>query len=242
MFYNYGGVKVYYSFKNGQSKSPILLLHGWGVDSEIFKGIWQSFPDRVFLCIDFPPFGKSQKTIEDFTIYTYVALVMSLCEHLGIEKCDILAHSFGGRVASILASVKCSLVHSCILIGSAGLKPRRNLKYYYKIYKYKLLKKLGRSTLNLGSKDYKMLDEGMKKTFNSIVNEDLLAYYKNVRCPCLLIWGEKDDQTPLYMAKKLKKILPKSNLVIIKDAGHFCFLTNPLSVNKLLGKFWEENA
>ncbi len=242
MFYNYCGTKVYYSFKNGQSKTPILLLHGWGVDSQIFEGIWKNFPDRSFLCIDFPPFGKSQKTIENFTIYTYVALLMSLCEHLGIEKCNILAHSFGGRIVAILASVKCSLVHSCILIGSAGLKPKRSLKYYYKIYKYKLLKKLGRSTLNLGSKDYIMLDDNMKKTFNSIVNEDLQSYYQNMHCPCLIIWGEKDSETPLYMAKKLKKIISNSSLEIIKNAGHFCFLTNPLLVYKFLSKFWEENA
>ncbi len=240
MFYHYGDVKVYYAFKNRNSSNPIILLHGWGVDSQIFKPIWEAFPERSFLCIDFPPFGKSQKKIENFNIYTYVALLMSLCEHLHIEKCDVLAHSFGGRVASILASIKCSLVRSCIFVDSAGLKPKRNLKYYYSIYKYKVLKKLGKSTLNLGSKDYKLLDENMKKTFNSIVNEDLAPYYQSVRCKTLIVWGEKDKETPLYMAKKLHKYIKNSKLEIIKDAGHFCFLTNTLSFNKIIGKFWEE--
>lgn len=240
MFYHYGDVKVYYAFKNRNSSNPIILLHGWGADSQIFKPIWKAFPERSFLCIDFPPFGKSQKKIENFNIYTYVALLMSLCEHLHIEKCDVLAHSFGGRVASILASIKCSLVRSCIFVGSAGLKPKRNLKYYYSIYKYKILKKLGKSTLNLGSKDYQLLDENMKKTFNSIVNEDLAPYYQSVRCKTLIVWGEKDKETPLYMAKKLHKYIKNSKLEIIKDAGHFCFLTNTLSFNKIIGKFWEE--
>ncbi len=240
MFYSYCGVKVFYTFKNKKSREPVLLLHGWGVDSQIFDGIVKSFPEKSFLCIDFPPFGKSQKIVENYSIYTYVALVMSLCEHLKIDKCDLLAHSFGGRVASILASVKCSLVRSCIFVDSAGIKPKRNLKYYYKVYKYKLLKKLGKSTLNMGSKDYQKLDENMKKTFNSIVNEDLSPYYKNVVCKSLIIWGEKDNETPMYMAKKIAKYVRNSKLEIIKNSGHFCFLSSPLTFNKLIGKFWEE--
>lgn len=240
MFYSYCGVKVFYTYKNKKSLEPTLLLHGWGVDSKIFDSVCKSFPEKSFLCIDFPPFGRSQKKIESFNIYTYVALIMSLCEHLGISKCDIIAHSFGGRIASILASVKCSLVRSCIFVDSAGIKPKRNLSYYYKVYKYKLLKKLGKSTLNLGSKDYLELDENMKKTFISIVNEDLTPYYRNVKCPSLIVWGEKDKETPMYMAKKINKIVANSRLEVIKNSGHFCFLTSPLQFNKIIGKFWEE--
>lgn len=240
MFYHYCGVKVFYQFKNHPSSCPVILLHGWGVDSQIFKSVWQAFPERSFLCIDFPPFGRSQKKLENFSIFSYAGLLMSLCEHLHLEKCDILAHSFGGRIASIFASIKCSFVRSCIFVSSAGLKPRRNLKYFYKIYKYKILKKFGRSTLNLGSKDYQLLDENMKKIFNSIVNEDLAPYFKSVKCKSLIVWGEKDTETPLYMAKKLHRYIKNSTLEVIKDAGHFCFLTNALSFNKIIGKFWEE--
>ena len=240
MFYSYCGVKVFYQFKNKVSRNPILLLHGWGVDSSIFDGIVAQFPEKSFLCVDFPPFGKSQKKIANFSIYSYVALIMSLCEHLCINKCDILAHSFGGRVAGILASVKCSLVRSCIFVDSAGILPKRNLKYYFKIYRYKILKKLGKSTLNCGSKDYQQLDDNMKKIFNGIVNEDIAPYFKNVRCKSLIIWGEKDNETPIYMAKKIHKFIKNSQLEIIKNAGHFCFLNAPLSFNKIVGKFWEE--
>ena len=240
MFYSYCDVKVFYKFRNKVSKNPVLLLHGWGVDCDIFDNIVSQFPNKSFLCVDFPPFGKSQKKIENFNIYSYVTMIMSLCQHLNIEECDILAHSFGGRVAGILASVKCSLVRSCIFVDSAGILPKRNLKYYFKIYKYKLFKKLGISTLNMGSKDYRQLDDNLKKVFNSIVNEDISPYFKSITSKCLIVWGEKDKETPLYMAKKMHRYIKNSKLKIIKDTGHFCFLSSPLSFYKIISEFWEE--
>ena len=40
----------------------------------------------------------------------------------------------------------------------------------------------------------------------------------------LIIFGEKDRETPLYMAKSLNAGIKNSSLKIIKNAGHFCFI------------------
>ncbi len=240
MVYLYNGKKIYYRFYNGRSQRPILLLHGWGCNSDIFKSIIESFPKKSFLVVDFPPFGKSDKTIKDWNIFTYVGMLMSLCDYLHIDKCDILGHSFGGRIAIILSCVKRSLVHSCILVDSAGMKPHRTIKYYMKICSYKIKKKLGKSTAGMGSTDYQQLSPDMKKTFVSIVNTYLDDYARKMSTRTLIIWGEKDNDTPLYMAKKLNKFIKNSQLKVIKDAGHFCFLDRPLEFYKLISKFWEE--
>ena len=94
MVYNYNDSKIFYKFYHGKSRSPTILLHGWGCDSSIFKNLVDSFPSRSFLVIDFPPFGKSEKEIKDWNIFTYVGMLMSLCEHLDIESCDLIGHSF----------------------------------------------------------------------------------------------------------------------------------------------------
>lgn len=240
MVYLYNDKKVYYRFCNRKSQRPIVLLHGWGCDSSIFSDLIEREKDRSFLVIDFPPFGKSDKTIEDWNIFTYVGMLMSLCDHLRIDKCDVLGHSFGGRIAIILSAVKRSLVHSCILVDSAGLKPRRNLKYHIKVYRYKLRKALGKSTFNMGSKDYLALSPGMRKTFVSIVNTYLDEYCKKMSVKTLLIWGEKDNDTPLYMAKRMKKYIKNSSLKVINGAGHFCFIDRPLEFYKIVNAFWEE--
>lgn len=239
MVYVYNGKKVFYKFVNGQSQMPILLLHGWGCDSGVFDGIIKLFPNKSFLLVDFPPFGNSDKTIDDWNIFTYVGMLMSLCDYLCIDKCDVLGHSFGGRVAIILSAVKRSLVHSCILVDSAGMKPRRSLKLRYQILKYKIGKKLGKNVENMGSSDYLALPENMRKTFVSIINTYLEDYAKIMSVKTLIIWGEKDDDTPLYMAKRLNRFIKNSRLEIIQQAGHFSFIDRPLEFYKLVNVFWE---
>lgn len=240
MVYLYNGKKIYYKFYNRKSCRPILLLHGWGCNGKIFESIIESFPNNSFLVIDFPPFGKSDKSIEDWNIFTYVGMLMSLCDNLHIQKCDVLGHSFGGRIAIIMSAVKRSLVHSCILVDSAGIKPHRTIKYYMQICSYKIKKKLGKNTIDMGSTDYKQLSPAMKKTFVSIVNTYLDDYARKMAVKTLIIWGEKDKDTPLYMAKKLNKYIKNSQLKVIKDAGHFCFLDRPLEFYKSVSKFWED--
>lgn len=240
MYFNYNGTAIHYQQFGKPSSCPTLLLHGWGRSSEDFKGIVSHFSERNFIVIDFPPFGKSDSDIEGWTIFTYAQMVISLCEHLGITKFDVLGHSFGGRIAILLCAVNRAHVHSCILTGSAGMKPKRNLKYLVKICKYKIYKKLGKDTSAMGSADYKALSPQLKKTFVNIVQTNLEAFAKTIYTKTLLIWGKKDDQTPLYMAKRLEKYLKNCKLEFIENGGHFAFLEYPMQFYRHLKQFWEE--
>jgi pimeloyl-ACP methyl ester carboxylesterase len=42
-----------------------------------------------------------------------------------------------------------------------------------------------------------------------------------------LLWGEKDDQAPLRVAKEMAKLIPRNELKIIDGAGHNTFLEKP---------------
>ena len=240
MNYVYNGTNIYYKFHNKMSIRPVLLLHGWGCDGTIFSDLIKKFPEKSFLTVDFPPFGKSDKDIKNWSIFTYASMLMSLLDYLHIDKCDILCHSFGGRVALILCGIKCSYVGSCIFVDIAGLKPKRSLSYYRKILKYKLNKKLGKSTLNMGSKDYLALSPNLRPIFNNIVNTHLDEYCKFVSCKTLIVWGKKDKETPLYMAKRLNKKIKGSTLKIIEEGAHFSFIECPFEFYRIVKEFWED--
>ena len=240
MVFTYNGIKVHYSQYGDKSEKPCLLLHGWGASSEVFAGLMQHFPNKNFITIDFPPFGKSENEPIDWNIFTYVSMVMSLCEHLHIATCDVLGHSFGGRVAILLAALKKQLVANLILVDSAGIHPKRSIKYYYKVYKYKIYRHFGKAISNAGSSDYQKLSPQMKKVFVSIVNQDLEEYCLRIHANTLIVFGKNDKDTPIYMAKSFKKLIRNSKLEILDDAGHYSFLDSPLSFYRLLGQFWEE--
>ena len=239
MVYEYNGVSIYYRFFNKGKTTPIVLMHGWGVDSTIFDDLIGFFPDKTFLTIDFPPFGKSGKNVCDWNIFTYVGMFISLCENLNITKCDILSHSFGGRIAIIVSSINSSLVQSCIFVDSAGMKPRHSLKYHIKVLKYKFFKKHKKDVSNFGSSDYRALSPQHRKLFNRIVNEYLEVYAKEIKSKSLLIWGKCDTQTPLYMARRMKKLIKESKLLVLENCGHFPFIECRLEFYKAVSEFWE---
>ena len=241
MVFSFKGAQIYYQiFGEGLSR-PLVFMHGWARNGEDFSQQISFLQNRTVVVIDFPPFGKSEKNLQDWNIYTYVSLVISLCEHLKIESADFLGHSFGGRIAMILSCVKRSLVHKCILVDSAGLKRRRSIKYKLNLAIYKFNKKFRLPVKDRSSPDYKALSPAMKETFKSIVNTHLKNYAKHMKICTLIVWGKKDKETPFYMAKRLKRYIKNSRLKTIENAGHFPFLDCPLEFFSIISQFLNEN-
>lgn len=238
MKFVYNGLPVHYYLHGRKNEKPTLLLHGWGSSSEVFNGLVESFPEKFFVAVDFPPFGKSSTEPCLWTIFSYASMVMSLCEHLGIHEVDILGHSFGGRIAILLSSIGCLNVHSCILVDSAGMKSKFSLKSHIKVLKYKTLKFFRKNVEGYGSVDYQALSPCMKGVFVNIVNTFLEPYLPKISAQTLIVWGKDDQETPLYMAKRLKRKIKNSRLTIL-NGGHFVFLDCPLSFYKVVREFWE---
>lgn len=237
MVFYFKGVEIWYEYKNQGQSRPLVLMHGWRRSGKDFDEFVSFYSDRTILAIDFPPFGQSGRDLRDWNIYTYVSMVISLCDFLNIESADFLGHSFGGRIAIILSCVKRSLVHSCILVGSAGMKPKRSLKYKLNLSIYKLKRRIGLKGKDRSSSDYRALSPAMKDTFKSIVNTHLDNYAKHMRVATLIVWGKNDRQTPLYMAKRLNKYIRYSRLEIIENGGHFSFLDCPLEFFSIVYEF-----
>lgn len=196
--------------------------------------------------VDFPGFGESPEPNKDYYLSDYVQELKKLLDEFDIESLTLIGHSFGGRVAikyAFLFQNNYGQFKLC-LVDSAGIKPKRSLAYYIKIFRFKRLKKKSEKNkkylLRLekyGSSDYKKLSETMKKTFVHIVNEDLSLLATKITAKTMIIWGEKDKETKLYMANKLNRFIKSSTLHIFKNAGHFSFLDNRLDFVILLDTF-----
>ena len=219
--------------KNNGFTKVVLLLHGWGGSVKSFEGLEKHLikNDYSVINLDFPGFNKSDNPKPTFDLTDYVLVVKELVDYLNVKELFIVAHSFGGRVAIKLAS-QTNLVKKLILIDSAGIKPRFNLIKFLKVKRYKLLKFLNNKKLikkdlsHFGSLDYKQMPENLKSVFNRIVNQDLTYCLKSIKASTLLIWGEKDKDTPLYMAKTIKKHIKDCEIIVLKNAGHYSYLDN----------------
>jgi|LGOV01.1.fsa_nt_gb pimeloyl-ACP methyl ester carboxylesterase len=226
-------LKLNYSLNRVNSSGEyFLFLHGFGGSLKSFEGFEKALKNKAnIINLDFFGFGKSDTPPVNFTIYDYASYVAEFLKKLKIKKVNIVAHSFGGRVAIILASNFRFLINKMVLIGSAGIKPRFNPKIWLKIKKFKLLlqfvkfKLIKKEVLNkYGSDDYKSLNNDFKQVFKNVISEDLSYLLKKIEAETLLIWGKKDKDTPLYMAKKMKRNIKNSALIIYPKAGHYSYV------------------
>ena len=158
---------------------------------------------------------------------------------MNIQNLCILGHSFGGRVAILISVIQKALVDKLVLVDSAGMKPRRKLSYYFNNIRYRVRKTVGLSTEKFGSSDYRQLSLNMKRVFTSIVSTHLEEYAAMIKSKTLIVYGKDDKETPLYMAKRLNKLIPNSKLIVFEDCSHFCYLEKPDDFQKIVTNFFE---
>ena len=250
MYINVNKINIYFE-KYGNSKKTILILPGWGNTRETFYYLIKHLKDKFTIYIlDYPSFGNSPPLNKEYTLDDYTILIKYFLKLNNIYNPIIIAHSFGGRITSLLISKYKIKVDKIILIDVAGIKRRKKLKVYLKEKIYKLLKKCTylfpplkqeelrqKLLLKYGSKDYINIPTTMYKTFQNIIHLDLRKYYQKINNETLIIWGSNDKDTPLKDGKYLNKVIKNSALIIYKSAEHFAYLNYPYLTLEIINKF-----
>lgn len=216
---------------------PVILLHGWAGSIASFEPVHKHLETKFRTCsIDLPGFGRSDQPKTAWTTLDYANFLITFFKEMDIYEPIIFGHSFGGRIGIQLASS--FAVRKLVLIDSAGIKPRRSIGYYGKVYSFKLASRIlrlpiiGLYTANIlellrnkfGSKDYQNASPRLREILVKTVNEDLRNLLPYIKCPTLLVWGDKDAATPIADALLMKELIPDSGLVRFPSAGHFSYL------------------
>lgn len=244
------GYKINYEVE-GTGRS-VILLHGWLANLETMKPLANHLKQNFKVYnLDVLGFGKSDLPKEPLHTNDYGDFLNAFIEKLNIEEPILIGHSNGGRVILNFAGRNLKPIRKIVLIDSAGIKPKRKLKYYIKVYTFKILKNLlkilpdkkkynqirEKVLRKFGSQDYKDSPEVLRKTMSIILNEDLTYILPNIKAPTLLIWGEEDTATPIKDAKIMEKYIPDAGLVSYKGAGHFSYIDRLRSVLAVLDEF-----
>ena len=246
------GIRYHYEVTG--DGADVVLLHGWGCTLEI----WQSLrsvlePDFRVWAIDFPGFGGSATPPDPWSVYDYAESFAAFLQQLGITDPVLVGHSFGGRIAILHASSH--PVSKVVLVDAAGIRPRRSVNYYVKVYGFKLMKRLlpfvlgkeraaavvERRRRSAGSDDYNALSGVMRDTFVRVVNEDLRRYLPAIEAPTLLVWGDRDTATPLADAKLMERRIADAGLVVFPGAGHYSFLERSGQFAAVMRSFLSDN-
>ena len=213
-------------------KEAIVFLHGWGGGFSSFAYLANKLAEDYYvILIDYSKFINASKEV---CIKDYADALYKILVNLNKSQFNFVAHSFGGRVLAKLYRDFPEIFKKIVLFNTAGLPRRFNLCYYLKVKRRNFVKRLVKLNIlppskleKFASADYKKLNSTERKSFSNIVSEDLTNCYKNIKAETLIYWGKKDKETPLYMAKRLNKLIKDSGLYVDKTAGHFSYLDNP---------------
>lgn len=215
-------------------RAPLFLLHGWAHSGDALRPLGEllstAVPVRV---VDLPGFGRSDPPGQDWGVRQYAERIKRYLDEVGIKKASFLGHSFGGKVSAMFASLYPDRVERLILLNASVLKPirppKQRLRYFFVRTLGKTLKLLHRLFKvrwyfdwfipRFASADYKSAGE-LRTVFVRIVNEDLASEASRITAPTLLLWGERDPETRIEIARRLATLIRGSTLLVLPYRGH----------------------
>ncbi|HEX3537499.1 MAG TPA: alpha/beta fold hydrolase [Stellaceae bacterium] len=235
-----GGGARFATFRLGTNTaagSPLLVWgHGWGHThadlmplAEAVQGLAPS------VLVDFPGFGASPMPPAAWGTADYADAVAEWLADIPAARRVWIGHSFGSRVGLRLAAQHPNLVDALVLIAAPGLQRRRSLaeqaRRQARSLVYKSLRALtpegparDRLRERFGSTDFRNAG-AMRPIFVKTVTEDLEPVARQVRCPTVLVYGERDTETPPDIGERLQQMIPHSELAVLRGLDHWTVLT-----------------
>lgn len=146
------------------------------------------------------------------------------------EKINLCGLSLGGILSIDYAIEYPEKVNSIILIGTPYEIPKKMFKLQNFIFKFMPKKQF--ESMGIKKNDFISLT-------NSMAELDIKSKVSNIKCPTLIICGEKDN-TNIKSAYYLSENIKDAKLKIIENTGHIVNEENPKELSKIINEYWME--
>ncbi len=242
---------------------PVIFIHGFPFSHKMwtFPGGQidaLSSTNRV-IAYDIRGHGESEVGTGHYSVELFVDDLFALMDHLHISKAIICGLSMGGYIAlraiernpeRFLGLILCDTRseadgNEAKIRRANGMKfiQANGMKFYAQDY-VKIV--FAPSSFESHPESIKTIQSVVERTASISIFGTLLALaartdttsnLSNIKCPTLIMVGEKDNVTPLSASQSMNKAIPESVLVVIPSAGHISNMENPIEFNKHLVEF-----
>ncbi len=210
----------------GSGSVRVVALHGWGRDRRDFRLVLEGL-DAV--AVDLPGFGATPPPAAAAGAAGYAGMVAAWLEQLSGPQV-LVGHSFGGRVAVVLAATRPELVAGLVLVGvpllhrldRAARRPPITYRLVRLAHRAGLIsdERLEREKRRRGSADYRAVTGVMRDTLVRVVNESYEDRLPDVACPVRLVWGAADSEVPAEVAHRAAALLRNVDIEVVEGCGH----------------------
>jgi len=217
----------------------IIFLHGWGHTAELWRGIAEKLEHCGATEVwDLPGFGKEPLVSAEWGIGDYADWVSKKIGESS-DEIVLIGHSFGGRVASLLASRKPQYLRAIVLVGAPCIY-RPSIIIRLKSAIASIVKPIVPVSIRrmLITEDLRSAeDSGIGRVFRNAVTNDQTSSLPMISVPTLLLCGENDDAAPVAMAKEIQSLIPGSTLTVLPGVGHNVHIDNPILTYGVIERF-----
>jgi len=221
--------------KTGKGEN-IVFLHGWMQTADSWSLTVEHLKnDYCCWALDLPGFGSCPRPESVWSPLDYAKWVSNIIKEHKISNPIIVGHSFGGRIAIVLAATNPE-IKAIVLEGTPGLRPPMKLKNKVASALIRAIKRTGIPKENvpfyiqvsnkIQSDDYKLAGD-LKPIFTATINFGLISYISKIKIPTLLIWGQNDTEVPISIGEAIHRLIKGSKLKVVPNASHFTHLEKP---------------
>lgn len=246
--------------------SPVLLLHGSGVGVSAWTNWHKAIPalarDFRVLAPDIPGFGYTErKPGQKYDMKLWVAHLLAFLDAMEIDEADLVGNSFGGGLSLAFTLRHPERVRRLVLMGTPaghfpmtqGLKgPRafeptrewvaemlRSFPYDPAVVTEAMIEEryraMQRPDERAAFKKLMPRDEGEEKErIVRGVPEDRLA---TIDRPTLVVHGREDRVIPLEIGLRLLEHMPRAEMHVFGQCGHWVQLERPDAFHALVRGF-----
>lgn len=243
----------------GEGDRHLVLLHGWGLNAEVWRYTAERLAPHFCLhLIDLPGYGRS-KGFGALTLEEMADLVLSAMP----QKASLVGWSLGGLVASQIALSAPQRVEKLITVASSpcftandnwpGIRPdvlqgfqhQLSEDFQRTVERFLALQTLGSNSarqdarllksivLNLPMPPAEVLNGGLE----ILRTADLRESMTTLTLPVLRIYGALDGLVPRKIVPLLDALLPDSHSEIIEKAAHAPFISHPDAFCEIVERF-----
>ena len=247
------------AYRQAGHGAALVLLHGFLCDSRCWRHQLVGLSDRFrVVAWDAPGAGSSPDPPEPFTTVNYAHCLAAFLDATGIERPHVLGLSWGGILAQefyrlypdrsrslVLADTyagwKGSLpedvwtvrLASC-LADAAGPPEAVGAKFVPGVFTAAASDDLRAEFSAIVSEFHPVGFRLMSLSSAAMDTRDLLS---RIAVPTLVLWGDDDRRSPMYVAEQLAGAIPNAELVIIPNAGHLSNMEQPEVFNAHVRRF-----
>lgn len=234
---SYGDSKIF-GESYGEGPVRVVWLHGWARRAQDFTVAATMLAERgvASVALDLPGFGASPLPSQAGGARHYAELVVPVLRAISDEALVLVGHSFGGRIATVVASEHPDAVRALVLSGAPLLRstaPSRAPAAYRAARWLHTKGLLGDARIEAarqkyGSTDYRRAHGLLRDVLVANVNESYEEELATLSAPVAFVWGANDSDVPTDVATRAALLLQgEYTLRVLEGIGHLVPLEAP---------------